>query len=296
MGIYHKGTLNMKLGRIVGRVSMVLPAPVQAELYYYKRQYGFFRFLRKTFGDRYKPCDSGPLPPAELITTEALMYKDDLKTRAKRQYYFGGGFRTARTVLTALEDCGCDLRSMQSVLEFGCGSGRVVRHFRHIAGLCLAGTDANPKPIAWDRTNLPGVDFSENALTPPLKYDEDSFDLVYAISVFTHIPIVAQQPWLNELRRVLRPGGYLLCTVVGDNFVNSQLNGQDRAQLERDGALTLDRTHPRASYSTQVLGSWDVFLTREQLRAAFGAGFEILCYTVTPAVDGQDALVLRKAI
>ncbi len=285
----------MILRRIVERVTTVLPGSLQAELYYYKAQYGFSRYLSKSFGDRYKPCYSGPLPPAELITTEALMYKDDLKLRAKRQNYFGTGFRTARTVLTMLEDWGFDLRSMQSVLEFGCGSGRVLRHFRHIAGLRLAGTDANPKPIAWDCINLPGIDFSENALTPPLKYDEASFDLVYALSVFTHIPIIAQQPWLNELRRVLRTGGYLLCTVHGANLVNSRLNEQDRAQLERDGALTLDRSHPRASYSTQVLGSWDVFQTREQIRAAFGAGFEILCYTVTPAIDGQDTLVLRKA-
>jgi SAM-dependent methyltransferase len=285
----------MILPRIVERVTTLLPGSLQAELYYYKEQYGFSRYLSKSFGDRYKLCDSGPLPPAELITTEALMYKDDLKLRAKRQNYFGTGFRTARTVLTMLEDWGFDLRSMQSVLEFGCGSGRVLRHFRHIAGLRLAGTDANPKPIAWDCINLPGIDFCENALTPPLKYDEASFDLVYALSVFTHIPIIAQQPWLNELRRVLRTGGYLLCTVHGANLINSRLNEQDRAQLERDGALTLDRSHPRASYSTQVLGSWDVFQTREQIRAAFGAGFEILCYTVTPAIDGQDTLVLRKA-
>jgi SAM-dependent methyltransferase len=250
--------------------------------------------LRKTFGDRYKPHGPGPLPPAELITTEALMYKDDLKLRASAKYYFGAGFRGARTVLTMLETCGFDLRSMQSVLELGCGSGRVLRHFRNIAGLRLAGTDANPKPIAWDRINLPGIEFSENALTPPLKYDEASFDLIYALSVFTHIPIVAQQPWLNEPRRVLRPGGYLLCTVHGDSFVYSQLNEQDRAELERAGALTLDRNHPRASYSTHVLGSWDVFQTREQVRAAVGSGFEILCYTATPAAVNlvQDTLVL----
>lgn len=287
----------MRLGRRVERVSTSLPGPLRAELYYlyyYQAQYGFFRYLRKTFGDRYKRRGSGPLPPAELITTEALMYKDDLKLRGKRPNYFGAGFRTARNVLMTLEDWGFDLPSMQSVLEFGCGSGRVLRHFRHVAGLRLTGTDANPKPIAWDRINLPGIDFSENALTPPLKYDEASFDLVYALSVFTHIPITAQQPWLKELRRVLRPGGYLLCTVHGDNFINSQLNEQDRVQLQRDGTLTLDRSHPRASYSTQVLGSWDVFQTREQIRAAFGAGFEILCYTDIPAVNGQDTLVLRK--
>jgi SAM-dependent methyltransferase len=193
-----------------------------------------------------------------------------------------------------LEDCSFHLGSMRSVLEFGCGTGRVLRHFRNIAGLRLAGTDANPEPIEWDRKNLPEIDFYHNQLTPPLTFEDQSFDLIYALSVFTHIPLELQRSWLDELRRVLVPGGYLLCTVT-DDAVTYQLNPQDRAQLKRDGALTFDRNHPRSSYSTQVLGSWDVFQTRDQVRAAFSVGFDILCYTSQPAASGQQTLVLRKA-
>ena len=108
----------------------------------------FSRYLKNIFGDRYKLPRLGALPPAELVTTEALMHKDNLKLRARAEYYFSSGFRDARTVLRLLETWTFDLRSMQSVLEFGCGSGRVLRHFRNITGLRLAGTDANPKPIA----------------------------------------------------------------------------------------------------------------------------------------------------
>jgi hypothetical protein len=82
---------------------------------------------------------------------------------------------------------------------------------------------------------------------------------------------------------------------VTDDAVTYQLSAEDRAQLERDGALTFDRNHPRASYSTRLLGSWDVFQTRDQVRAVFGVGFDILCYTSEPAVSGQQTLVLRKA-
>src|SRR5262249_7002461 len=149
-------------------------------------------------------------------------------------------------------------------------------HLRDIAGLYIAGTDANAKAIDWDRKNLPGIDFRVNRLEPPLAFQDSSFDLVYALSVFTHIPLPWQRPWLDELRRVLRPGAYLLATVHGDDYVKSQLNEKDREDLERIGALTLGAEHPRASYSSQVLGSWDVFQTREQVREAFGAGFEIL--------------------
>jgi SAM-dependent methyltransferase len=285
----------MKHDGMVDRISRILPYTLKTVLGHRYKRYMFFRYLKATFGDRYKPQKPGPMPPPELIATEALMHKDDLKVRAKPEWYFGSGFREAWTVLNMLEDCSFDLGSMRSVLEFGCGTGRVLRHFRNIAGLRLAGTDANPKPIAWDRKHLPKIDFCQNELTPPLVFDDGSFDLIYALSVFTHIPVEWQRSWLDELRRVLLPGGYLLCTVLGDSYITSQLNQQDRAQLERDGALTLDAKHPRTSYSSQTLGSWDVFQTRDQIRAVFGVGFDILCYTSQPAAAGQETLVLRRA-
>jgi SAM-dependent methyltransferase len=285
----------MKHDGMVDRITTILPYDLKTVLGYSYKRYMFFRYLKEAFGDRCKPQSPGPMPPPELIATEALMHGDDLKIRATPEWYFGSGFREAWTVLTTLEQHTCDLGSMRSVLEFGCGSGRVLRHFRNIAGLRLAGTDANPKPIAWDRKNLPGIDFYDNALEPPLASDDGSFDLIYALSVFTHIPLEWQRSWLDELRRVLIPGGYLLCTVHGDNFITSQLNQEDRARLARDGALTLDASHPRVSYSSQVLRSWDVFQTRDRVCAVFGTGFDILCYTAKPAAAGQDTLVLRNA-
>src|SRR3546814_3783335 len=133
-----------------------------------------------------------------------------------------------------LDACSLALRSLRLVLEFGCGTGRVIRHFRNSDGVRLAWTDANPRPIAWDRENLPGIDFFHNELTPPLAFADESFDLVYALSVFTHIPLELQRDWLDELRRVLVPGGYLLCTVT-DDAATRQLQAEDRSEARRVG-------------------------------------------------------------
>jgi SAM-dependent methyltransferase len=285
----------MKHGGIVHRSTMILPYGIKTVLGYRYKQYMYFSYLKRKFGARFKPQDRGPIAPSELIETEALMYADELKVRRKPQWYFGSGYREAWTVLTTVEQYGAHVEAMRSVLEFGCGSGRVIRHFRYIDGLRLAGTDANSKPVEWDRKNLPGIEFNHNALEPPLAYPDGSFDLIYALSVFTHIPLEWQQPWLDELRRLLRSGGYLLCTVHGDSYISSQLDDQDRAALTRDGKFTLDAKNPRASYSSQILGSWDVFQTRDQVREVFSAGFELLCYTSQLAAAGQDTLVLRKS-
>jgi len=285
----------MKHGGIVHRATMILPYGIKTVLGYKYKQLMYFSYLKRKFGTRFKPRGPGPIAPPELIETEALMYVDELKVRKKPEWYFGSGYREAWTVLTTVEQYGAPVEAMKSVLEFGCGSGRVIRHFRYIEGLRLAGTDANSKPIEWNRKNLSGIEFDHNELEPPLAYPDGSFDLVYALSVFTHIPLEWQRAWLDELRRVLRPGGYLLCTVHGDDHSSRQLDDQDRATLERDGKLTLDAKNPRASFSSQVLGSWDVYQTRDQVREAFSAGLELLCYTSHEAAAGQDTLVLRKS-
>lgn len=92
---------------------------------------------------------------------------------------------------------------------------------------------------------------------------------------------------------MLRPGGFLLCTVHGTSYLN-QLSEYERSKLFAEGEVTLDADNPRASYSSQVLRSWDVFQTREEVRAKFGASLELLSYSEEPFANGQDVLVLRK--
>ena len=103
-------------------------------------------------------------------------------------------------------------------------------------------------------------------------------------------PLTVAQPWqrawLDELRRVLRPGGYLLCTVHGEYYINSMLNNENRLKLQREGNLTLDAKNPRTSYSSPVSGSWDVFQSRDEILNAFGRNFELLCYE-REAVGGR---------
>jgi SAM-dependent methyltransferase len=271
----------------------ILPGEIRAYLLRVYYELRFRQYVRSKFVGRYRRQASGPLPPPELITTEALMTKDELRSKSSPGIYFGRGYSAALHCLSKLERSSCNLHSLQSALEFGCGSGRVIRHFRNIGGLKLEGTDANLKPIEWCRQNLSGVRFYTNALQPPLAFaNDEAFDLVCAFSVFTHIPLEWQRPWLEELRRVLRPGGYLYCSVAGSYHINRQLDANKQAELEREGALTLGANDEGASYSTQILPSWDVFQTREQVQESFGSVFELLHYTRSS--DTLDALVLRK--
>lgn len=60
--------------------------------------------------------------------------------------------------------------------------------------------------------------FGVNALSPPLRYADGTFDFIYCLSVFTHLSEAMHHAWLAELLRVLKPGGCILLTLHGDYY------------------------------------------------------------------------------
>ncbi|MDL2308887.1 class I SAM-dependent methyltransferase [Bacteroidales bacterium OttesenSCG-928-B11] len=107
-----------------------------------------------------------------------------------------------------------------NILDWGCGSGRVIRHLpSFIDNSCkLYGTDYNQKYINWCNKNIMNVSFSTNKLVPPLSYESNTFDIIYGISVFTHLSKEMHFAWFDELLRVLKPGGIMLFTLQGGSF------------------------------------------------------------------------------
>src|SRR5262249_25584962 len=58
------------------------------------------------------------------------------------------------------------------------------------------------------------------------------FDLVYAFSVLTHLPVPVQHAWVDELTRILRPGGFLLVSTHGERYLD-RLNAVEREAFGR---------------------------------------------------------------
>jgi SAM-dependent methyltransferase len=98
-----------------------------------------------------------------------------------------------------------------AVLDFGCGCGRTSRHWERP----IHGTDIRRELVAWCQEHLPG-EYTVNDPEPPTLYADSSFDVVYAVSVFTHLTVDRQRQWLAEFVRIIRPGGLLLLTTHGD--------------------------------------------------------------------------------
>ena len=122
------------------------------------------------------------------------------------------------------------LAEVDSVLDFGCGCGRVTRYWGDFDGT-VSGSDVSTKAVDWCRMNLAFARFESNRLEPPLAFADGSFDLVYALSVFTHLTAELQLAWRDELLRVLRPGGRLLVTTHGRSYL-PRLDAGERARFE----------------------------------------------------------------
>jgi SAM-dependent methyltransferase len=128
-----------------------------------------------------------------------------------------------------------------SVLDFGCGCGRLLRWFQTaLPGAHRFGADVRRASIEWCQQNLDGT-FVANDIVPPLPLPDASVDLVVALSVFSHLNVRSARAWMRELARVCKPGGLLLVTAHGA-FALALLNrsAEHRAVLGVDAATACD--------------------------------------------------------
>ena len=105
------------------------------------------------------------------------------------------------------------------VLEWGCGPGRVIRHLPALLNeATIIGSDFNSESIDWCSKHILDVTFVKNELEPPLPFEKNLFDFIYAISVFTHLSESSCHQWIDELVRIIKPNGILMIWTNGDGY------------------------------------------------------------------------------
>lgn len=226
-------------------------------------------------------ADGLPLPPPRLRMLVA--------GTADPEWFLGTGRASAELVAVAAARHGVPLGPGARLLDFGCGCGRVTRHWAGREGLEVHGSDFNPRLVDWCRANLGFARFGRNGLEPPLPHEDASFDVVYAISVLTHLTVEGGERWLAELRRVLRPGGLLLVTTHGDSYLHV-LTAEERERF-RSGRPVVRR---QAVAGTNLCAAYH---PAAYVRDAFARELELAEHVPEGAAAGsphQDLVVLRR--
>lgn len=132
--------------------------------------------------------------------------------------FLASGRRGFDCIRETLERNGTPLSRVKDVLDFGCGCGRVLRHWQGYPDKQIYGCDMNDELVKEAQRCVPFAIVSKNPLAGRIAFADRSFDLIYAFSVFTHLDIEAQGAWLAELRRISRPGGILLLSLHGEAY------------------------------------------------------------------------------
>lgn len=221
-----------------------------------------------------------PVPPPDLIW--------EVVNHADIESFLAGGRERATAIERAFAAAGYDLGQARRVLDFGCGCGRVLRHFADRVATEWYGSDVNERLVSWCHDHLPFAHFATNGLEPPLAWEDGFFDAVYAISVLTHLDEELQERWLAEMQRIVSPDGAVLVTTHGDAWLDELDDGE--AARYRNGAIVVR--------SSQAPGSnlCETYHPPAYFRAVAGRHFALVRHLPqgTPAQRVQDIWVLRR--
>lgn len=181
-----------------------------------------------------------PVPPEVLRAT----YGDGPET------YLRSGHEDIATLRELLVESGAPIEELGRIMDFGVAGGRLIRHLADLAAEQeIWGVDVWATAILWCQEHLaPPFNFVTTTVIPHLPFEDRSFGLVMAGSVWTHLDDLAEA-WALELHRVLRPGGRLYFTI----------NDRSAARIFEGGGDPEDRQR----YIERVQrGEWDAWIAR----------------------------------
>lgn len=148
-----------------------------------------------------------PVPPRQVRASVG---------QPSRSRYRDEGKMVAGELERALISIGNPLGESVAICDLASGPGKVLCWLDLPRDASVAAIDVNPEAIDWLNERLPEVDARTGRSLPPTTFDAQSFDLLFSISLFTHLPEERQNVWLAEVARLLRPGGVGLLTVHGE--------------------------------------------------------------------------------
>ncbi len=149
-------------------------------------------------------------------------------------------------------------------LEIGCGPGRLLKPMSAFFGE-IHGVDISDEMIRRAAENLADVPHAHPRHAPNsdlAAYADDSFDFVYSYAVFQHIPSrEVVFGYLDDARRVLKPGGLLRCQINGLPATAKQYDTWSGVRITADEVRDFARAHGLSLLALEGEGTQYMWVT-----------------------------------
>ena len=167
-----------------------------------------------------------------------------------------------------------------TVLEIGCGAGRIAAHVASSTGAAVRGINIDPTQVARGNIHARerGIDaeFYTGDMNERLRFEDTTFDAVYGVQPFTYARNMAHV--VSEIYRVLKPGGRL---VMLDCVLLDAFNGNDPTHRKR-----LRETR-------ELIGLGGFWHHKYWSRAIIDSGFTLV-HSKNVSVDGEQHMLIAR--
>jgi len=210
----------------------------------------------------------------------------DGQSRNPVRDYLADGWRTLSELMVLLERLGRPLLKIESMLEFASGFGRFTRHLAPLIPGRLTCADVLPGSIDFAREQF-GVATFESSFEPESLEFPDRYELVFVLSLFTHLPVGDWQRWLRALASAVAPGGLLLLS-----FHSERVAGDYGVELGEDGSF-FAASSESPSLDPERYGT--TLTTREVVEREILSALDLepVLYEPVAFWVGQDAVAIR---
>lgn len=247
-----------------------------------KARFYWQKAKNKKENERFKKANPDFVLPPEFFVYETY--------RLNYQWYHDDGKNTAAEIIELLSKHINISDAEIKILDWGCGPGRVVRHFPSLLPIAeIYGTDYNTKYIAWCSDHLKGINFAVNKIDPPTNYSSNFFDVVTGLSIFTHLSEKGHSAWIDELHRIIKKGKLLYITTQGNGYY-SKLTEEEKKQFD------LKKLVIRA-YSNQGNRLYSAFQPKDFMNKLIEGKFKVLEFIEGELKNNepsQDIWILQK--
>lgn len=208
-----------------------------------------------------------PTPPVEFLEAVAGYPVNDVQ-------HAGIGKELFDTIRAA-----CELRPTDTVLDIGCGCGRIaVPLTGYLTSGAYEGFDIVLPMVKWCQENITSRhpkfrfthadlrntlyrDRGEDAAEYAFPYPDDTFDAAFATSVFTHLVPSSARQYARQIARVLKKRG-------GRGLLTFYLTHDDYRERKSRGEIrNVDFPHQRDGYSVADDGNLEAVTAFEEADA-----------------------------